>query len=1287
MKRKQRFGKGSRLQYIILAFFLFVFALYLEQPRVQAASTNYAKVDGKEFSNLQDAIDEAESGDTIYISGVVNSDQVRLTKSLTFTTVKNTNGRIQYKDLDNDSTNGNKFPNGYYDNYLIGVEHTNTSSITITFKGNGTGRLTLDANYAEVDIPTDKDDGNNYAMGNIIQVANKVTCNLNSGVQLIDCQNEGDVISAGVKVLSGGTLIIDGATIKDCYRGVTIEEGANFGMTSGTISAVYRGMYSHSGMYIGGTDISITGGYSAIMLDGSNASCIINGGTYKATGTEKNGIEVKNGGSLTFQSGTISGCTKHGISVSDASATISGGTISSNASNGVRKTGTGTLTISGGAFSNNGANGISVGGGNCNISSASVTDNSEYGVNVNGGAVTITGGTFSNNVLCGIACSSGTANISGGTHTTNKTYSLRLTGGTMNLSGAVSVGGKIYVKKDCYLTFPSKPTASVIGAIESSACGNGVIVAKTIYSGGKASDVSGKLTLSNTGGYVLRAGNQSTNPDVSTQDIFISHTYTVTYNSANTSKTCYYNEKVDLTPTATKDGYTFVGWGKASNSKKGISELYMPASNLTLYPVFTLPVSDVANHDYPDYSSIKDKEVYLLIWDKNNTSNYRTYKFSYKYDVVNMVYRYTLDANAASFVNSLSSYGYKVYAYDNVGNKNVLYESSIEPDPVPDPVYYTQTVEHLRYDETKQVWITFDTTYTEVKEGTKFTPSYVTPPSGYYCYTIDGAYTVTSAKTSKAYYKANSYTLTFDANGGAIEKEDGTLSATSSKSVTYGGYYGNMPTPQREGYTFKGWYTQKSGGTEKTPNMIYDTAANSTLYAQWLINSYNVVYDYETNGGESVDKDVLVTPYNASVDLSVKAYKSNWELVGWNTDPDATVGLSSLKMPADDIILYAIYKKDITATFIDSNNKHTRKTTLTIYNNEINCEMPIPNVMPMENWNVIGWCTDVQADAICVASENSIFPMTESMVFYASYVQDVTLSYDTNGSASELDTVTKERYFNASGEYLNPEFTVANGSTLENHSFKEWCSSTDESKCYQPGDTITLTEDTCLMARYDAFPELEAYDRYFTLDDALNGEITEIKLLEKATATDEEDGTLVNGEDVRVLDFEDYDFTSDTEFEIIIEATDSFGNKVQQTIKVTIVDTTVRVSNFVTYPRFISARFYADADGNLLSPEKGGLETTSLWRTDETKKELLERALFNQKTGVEYITINEFGLNETIEVAGSGEWEVSESTWTFTKEQLEEVREFTDTYGFGNIKVSNGIEKFLELFGDCRKEN
>ena len=74
------------------------------------------------------------------------------------------------------------------------------------------------------------------------------------------------------------------------------------------------------------------------------------------------------------------------------------------------------------------------------------------------------------------------------------------------------------------------------------------------------------------------------------------------------------------------------------------------------------------------------------------------------------------------------------------------------------------------------------------------------------------------------------YKVTFKGNGGTASKK--------SKTVTYNTKYGEMPTAQRAGYSFTGWYTDAKGGNKVTASTVYKNKSNKTLYAHW--NKVNV---------------------------------------------------------------------------------------------------------------------------------------------------------------------------------------------------------------------------------------------------------------------------------------------------------------------------------------------------------------------------------------------------------------------------------------------------------------
>ena len=59
-----------------------------------------------------------------------------------------------------------------------------------------------------------------------------------------------------------------------------------------------------------------------------------------------------------------------------------------------------------------------------------------------------------------------------------------------------------------------------------------------------------------------------------------------------------YGAKVDLTPTATKTGYVFVGWNTNKDATKGLDSLTMGTSNITLYAIYSKTI--VATFKYYD---------------------------------------------------------------------------------------------------------------------------------------------------------------------------------------------------------------------------------------------------------------------------------------------------------------------------------------------------------------------------------------------------------------------------------------------------------------------------------------------------------------------------------------------------------------------------------------------------------------------------------------------------------------------------------------------------------------
>ena len=113
--------------------------------------------------------------------------------------------------------------------------------------------------------------------------------------------------------------------------------------------------------------------------------------------------------------------------------------------------------------------------------------------------------------------------------------------------------------------------------------------------------------------------------------------------------------------------------------------------------------------------------------------------------------------------------------------------------------------------------------------------SYTFTEAGTYCCIIEGYNSIGLSYSSGVYVTVidtgTEFTISFDANGG--------FCSTSKKSVTYGAAYGELPIPEKEGYSFSGWFTSADGGTEITSSSMVNITANQTLYAHWSTCDHN----------------------------------------------------------------------------------------------------------------------------------------------------------------------------------------------------------------------------------------------------------------------------------------------------------------------------------------------------------------------------------------------------------------------------------------------------------------
>ena len=364
--------------------------------------------------------------------------------------------------------------------------------------------------------------------------------------------------------------------------------------------------------------------------------------------------------------------------------------------------------------------------------------------------------------------------------------------------------------------------------------------------------------------------------------------------------------------------------------------------------------------------------------------------------------------NGNHVVEYLDSGDYKICVEDNVGNtgEGSVSLSEINFDPnggtleIDKKVIGTNTSYGVMPTPTREYYH-FLGWFTEKEGGTQVTPDTV----------------LTEDTTVYAHWQIYTYTVTYNPNGGSV--------SPTTQTKEHGSKYGTMPTPTRSNYRFLGWFTAASGGTQITSNST--VTGNITLYAHWEVIGYTVTYNYSYNGGSSATKTSALVATGSKVDLSPTASKSGYAFLGWNTNANATSGLSSYTMGSGNVTLYAIYRKSITVTLWDYTGQSQRKRQQTIYayNRNTSASYTIPSqgtwtTYRCGNGDSLGWSTSSAATASKTHNAGSTYSFSSNTTLYALYKKYTAIYLNTNHGGVVTVTLKSpdgNRWLNGSGNF------------------------------------------------------------------------------------------------------------------------------------------------------------------------------------------------------------------------------------------------------------------------------
>ncbi len=229
------------------------------------------------------------------------------------------------------------------------------------------------------------------------------------------------------------------------------------------------------------------------------------------------------------------------------------------------------------------------------------------------------------------------------------------------------------------------------------------------------------------------------------------------------------------------------------------------------------------------------------------------------------------------------------------------------------------------------------------------------------------------------------YTVTFSSNG--IDTYS-TAAANSSGTVTL-----PATNPTKTGYTFDSWNTTTNGtGEEFTSSSL--VTANTTVFAKWNINQYNVTFD--TDGG-STNPDTQTINYNDYVTKPADPTKIDCRFDGWYND--STKWIFTTDKVTDNIPLTAHWISTPYTVAYDSNGatsgttptdskKYAQNDSVTLAGNT--------GGLTKTGYTFGGWATSPTGSAI-----SSHTMMSENVVFYAVWKaapKTYTVTYNGNGN-------------------------------------------------------------------------------------------------------------------------------------------------------------------------------------------------------------------------------------------------------------------------------------------------
>ena len=511
-----------------------------------------------------------------------------------------------------------------------------------------------------------------------------------------------------------------------------------------------------------------------------------------------------------------------------------------------------------------------------------------------------------------------------------------------------------------------------------------------------------------------------------------------------------------LLPTPEKKGYSFEGWylDEELSLKFDIAMVTKDMEKIPLYAKYTIntyKVNVVDGDEIREYSFVYGDTI-SLVTPTDPVNTFGGY-FLDKDHTVPFTSKVMDDRNIVLYVKWIEP------------EIRVNYVTNSEDTLSTETIPYSKLVSHS-YPTPKKTGYSFDGWYMDESLKTEFSFESVTPK--------------TQSLTLYAKYSVNSYCITYHSKDGdtRLEYKYGTeikLPEPTLKNHRFVGYYTSeaydepftlnimpandldvyfmweeatidisfvtgteekienktvslkdiskfeFPVPQKEGFTFAGWYTDAEFNSLFDVNSVSEETEAVTLYAKYVLNVYKItVVD-----GERVTE--YIHDYGEEIKLNIPS-RQYYDFVCFCKDRECSIPFEETHMPAENIRLYVLWKYSTVDITYNTGTEDVTFDTVSVKLMDIaDYKLPTPE---RKGHTFVEWCADKE---LTTKFDPSTVKESGKITLYASYtVNEYKLTIDQGdvkikqnipyGESLELYTPVKENYVFA-GFYTNSGLT------------------------------------------------------------------------------------------------------------------------------------------------------------------------------------------------------------------------------------------------------------------------